>query len=201
MKTVLLSAACFFSWQAGVAGTARAGELDLDLGLQATHTQWDDDHGGGPTLSAAYLFRPWIGASFIGKEHYASVDERLMSYFSLNAIFRTKLERFRLSGTVGFVHQHEETRAALEDMPLASAFGVADGMRHRMATRAGVQLALPIRDRAKGDWYVGLDLDATYFAEAERGPRWMNSAGLSIGFTHDFSAKAPAPAAKKVAKQ
>jgi hypothetical protein len=198
MKTVLLSA-LLISWQAGAARPADAGELDLDLGLQATHTQWDDDHGGGPTLSAAYLFRPWIGASFIGKEHYATVDERYMSYFSVNALFRTKLERFRLSGTVGFVHQHEETRAAIDDQPIASAFGVADGIRHRMASRAGIQLALPIRDRAKGDWYIGLDIDATYFADDDRGPRWMNSAGLSVGFTHDFSAKAPAPA--KVAKK
>ena len=60
-----------------------------------------------------------------------------------------------------------------------------------MASRAGVQLAIPFHDRARGDWYVGLDLDGTVFAEAERGPRWMMSAGLSIGFTHDFTNKAP----------
>lgn len=176
-------------------GSARAGELDLNLGLQSTHTAWDDDHGGGPTLGATYMFRPWIGGSFIGKEHYGTIDDRLMSYFSLNVVVRTALDRFRLSGNVGFVHQHEETRAAIEDMPLASAFGVADGMRHRMASRVGGQLALPFRDRAKGDWYVGLDLDATYFAEEERGPRWMTSIGLSIGFTHDFSKQVkPVPA-------
>ncbi len=184
----------------GLTGAARAGELDLNLGLQTTHTAWDDDRGGGPTLGATYLFRPWIGASFIGKEHYATIDDRLMSYFSLNVVFRTSLDRFRLTGNAGFVHQHEETRAAIEDMPIASAFGVADGMRHRMASRAGAQLALPFRDRAKGNWYVALDLDATYFAEQERGPRWMTSAGLSIGFTHDFSKK-PAAVPAKVVKR
>jgi len=176
------------------AGTAGAGELDLDLGLQATHTQWDDDHGGGPTLSAGWLFKPWLGASFIGKEHYATIDDRYMSYFSVNALFRHSLDRFRISGTIGLVHQHEEPRAAIDSMPLESAFGVADGIRHRMASRAGVQLAIPFRDRAKGDWYVGLDLDATVFAEQTRGPRWMTSAGLSVGFTHDFTNKTPAPA-------
>ncbi len=179
----------------GVTGNARAGELDLNLGLQATHTAWDDDHAGGPTLAATYLFRPWIGMSFIGKEQYGSIDERLMSYYSVNAVFRTGLERFRLTGNAGFVHQHEETRAAIEDQPLASVFGVADGMRHRMATRAGGQLALPFHDHAKGDWYVGLDLDATYFADEDRGPRWMTSIGLSVGFTHDFS-KSAKPVAK-----
>lgn len=184
-------------------GTAQAGTLDLDLGLQATRTQWNDDHGGGPVLSASWLFRSWIGMSFVGKEHYSTIDDRYMSYFSVNALFRTEIDRFRLSGTAGVVHQHEEPRAAIDDMPFASAFGVADGIRHRMASRAGVQLALPIRDRAHGDWYVGLDLDATVFAEADRGPRWMTSAGLSIGFTHDFTNKpklAPARVAQKVAR-
>ncbi len=177
---------------AGLAGTTRAGELDLTLGLQATQTDWPDDTGGGPTGSAGWWFRPWIGASFIVKEHYAPVDERYLSYYSVNAAVRRDLGRLRLGVTLGFVHQHEETRAAIEAQPLASLFGVADGMRHRMGTRSGLQLALPFRDRAKGDWYVALELDGTVFAEADRGPRWMSSAGLSIGFTHDFSRRAPA---------
>jgi hypothetical protein len=184
----------------GAAGTANAGELDLNLGLQSTHTEWSGDTGGGPTLTAGYLFKPWLGAAFVGKEHYGKIDDRLMSYFSLNVLFRTKVERFRLSGTAGFVHQHEETRAAIEEQPIASAFGVADGMRHRMASRVGGQLALPFRDRAKGDWYVALDLDGTYFAEATRGPQWMTSIGLSVGFTHDFNRK-PQPAKAQVVRR
>jgi hypothetical protein len=169
-----------------------AGELDLNLGLQATHTAWSDDAGGGPTLGATYWFKDWIGASFIGKEHYAQVDQRYMSYFSLNAAFRTEAGPLWLVGTAGFVHQHEETKAAFDAQPLASMFGVADGMRHRMASRLGGQIAYPFSDREKGQWYVALDLDGTYFAEEERGPQWMQSVGLSVGFTHDFSKKKPA---------
>ena len=166
---------------------ALAGELDVNLGLQATHTEWTDDSGGGPTLGVTWWFKDWLGASFVGKEHYATVDDRYMSYFSLNAALRTEAGPLWLVGNAGFVHQHEQTMAAIEAQPIASAFGVADGMRHRMATRVGVQLALPFSDRAKGDWYVALDLDGTYFAEAERGPQWMQSIGISVGLTHDFS--------------
>jgi hypothetical protein len=178
---------------------AFAGELDLNLGLQHTHTAWSDDHGGGPTLNATWWFRDWIGASFIGKEHYAMVDERYMSYFSFNAAFRTEAGPLWLGANLGAVHQHEETKAAIDAQPIASAFGVADGMRHRMAGRAGFQIALPFKTREKGDWYVALDIDGTYFSEEDRGPRWMQSAGLSIGFTHDFSKKPPhkATVAKK----
>jgi hypothetical protein len=170
---------------------AAAGELDLGLGLQATHTGWSDDHGGGPAVSAGWWFNSWLGISFIAKEHYATVDDRFMSYFSLNGAVRRSVGGLRIAGTLGLVHQHEEPYAAIQHMPVASAFGVADGIRHRMASRAGLQLALPFRDRAKGEWYVALDLDATAFPEAERGPRWMSSAGLSVGFTHDFAKSSP----------
>ncbi len=174
----------------GASTPAVAGELDLNLGLQATHTEWADDVGGGPALGATWWFKDWVGASFIGKEQYAKVDSRYMSYFSVNAAFRHEAGPVWLGGTLGVVHQHEETRAAIDDMPVASAFGVADGIRHRMASRLGFQLAVPFKDRDKGDWYVALDLDGTVFAEAERGPRWMQSVGLSVGFTHDFAKKA-----------
>ena len=33
-------------------------------------------------------FADWIGASFIGKEQYATVDDRLLSYFSVNVAVR-----------------------------------------------------------------------------------------------------------------
>ena len=172
---------------AGHASSASAGELDIDLGLQATTTGWPDDHGGGPTLEAAWWFRPWLGASFIGKSHYATVDDRFMSYFSVNGSVRRAVGPLRLVGTLGVVHQHEESRAAIMEEPLASLFGVGDGIRHRMASRAGFSLGLPLSSHAHGDYYVALDIDGTLFADDDRGPRWMSSAGLSVGFTYDFA--------------
>jgi hypothetical protein len=173
-----------------LAGTATAGELDLGLGLQATTTAWPDDHGGGGSLDASWWFRDWIGASFVAKEQYAKVDDRFMSYFSFNAAGRHTFGPLRTTASLGLVHQHEEPRAAVMEQPLQSLFGVGDGIRHRMGGRAGVSLALPVTDHAHGDWYVALDLDATRFMEEDRGPAWMTSAGLSVGFTYDFAAKA-----------
>lgn len=170
-----------------LAGTASAGELAIDLGLQATTTGWPDDHGGGPALGAGWWFEPWLGATFIGKEHYATVDDRFMSYFSVNGAVRRTFGSLRLTGTLGVVHQHEEPRAAIMEQPLQSLFGVGDGIRHRMGSRAGASLALPLRTHGHGDYYVALDLDATVFADEDRGPRWMSSAGLSVGFTYDFA--------------
>lgn len=183
LKMSALAASLFAS------APAFAGELDLNLGLQATHTEWSDDTGGGPTVQIGYFFNDWIGATFVGKEHYAKVDDRYMSYLSVNAAFRHAAGPVWLGGTLGVVHQHEETMNAIKAQPIASAFGVADGMRHRMASRVGFQLAVPISKAAKGDLYVALDLDGTYFSEQDRGPRWMQSVGLSLGVTYDFTKK------------
>ena len=40
-----------------------------------------------------------------------------------------------------------------------------------------------MKQLARGDVYVALDLDATVFGDADRGPRWMAGAGLALGFT------------------
>jgi hypothetical protein len=166
---------------------AAAGELDIDLGLQATTSGWPDDRGGGATLEAAWWFRPWFGASFLGKSHYATIDDRFMSYFSLNASVRRALGPLRVIGSVGVVHQHEESRASIMERPLESLFGVGDGIRHRMASRAGFSLGLPFSTNHRRNYYVALDIDGTLFADNDRGPRWMSSAGLSVGFTYDFA--------------
>jgi hypothetical protein len=168
-------------------GPASAGELDMNLGLQATTTGWPDDNGGGPMLEAGWWFRPWLAATFVGKSQYATVDDRIMSYFSVNAALRRELGPVRLTGSLGVVHQHEESRAAIMEQPVQSLFGVGDGIRHRMASRAGFSLGLPFSTHDHGDYFVALDIDGTVFADTDRGPRWMTSAGLSIGFTYDFA--------------
>ena len=163
------------------------GLLDLGLGVQATTTGWPDDHGGGPALDAGYWFTPHIAATFVGKEQYATVDDRMMSYFSFNAAVRQVVGRLRLTESLGFVHQHEEPRAAIMESPVEALFGVGDGIRHRMGSRAGFSLGLPLSTHGHGDYYVALDLDGTVFMDEDRGPRWMSSAGLSVGFTYDFA--------------
>jgi len=171
------------------ARAADAGELDLDFGPQATTTAWPGDHGGGAALAATWYFRPWIGATFIGKEQYATVDDRILSYYSVNAAARDRLGLLRLIGTLGIVHQHEEPRSAIMEQPVQSIFGVGDGIRHRMAGRAGIELAWPFRSHAHGDYYLALALDGTLFADSDRGPRWMTSIGLAVGFSYDWSKK------------
>ncbi len=168
---------------------AHAGELDLNLGLQATTTEWPKDHGGGASLDLGYWITEHFGVKYIGKEHYAMVDDRLMSYLSLNAAAHHDFGRVTVTGTAGVVHQHEETRAALMDAPFSAALGIGDGIRHRAGGRAGISLAVPMFAYSRGDAYLAIDLDATLFSEDTRGPRWMSSGGVSFGFTFDLAKK------------
>ena len=170
----------FASARGGARRPASAGELDLDAGLTATTTAWPGDHGGGAALDASWWFRDWIGASFMRQGAVRHRRRRLLSYFSVNVAVRHPAGPLRLTGTLGLVHQHEEPRSALMDAPIEAALGVGDGIRHRAGGRAGLQLALPVKELALGDVYVALDLDATVFADDDRGPRWMAGAGLAL---------------------
>ncbi len=168
---------------------AHAGELDLNVGLQATTTEWPEDHGGGASLDLGYWFTEHFGVKFIGKEHYAVVDDRLMTYLSLNAAAHHELGRVKVTGAAGVVHQHEETRETLMEAPFSAALGIGDGIRHRAGGRAGVSLGVPVFAYSRGEGYLAFDLDVTMFTEDTRGPRWMSSGGVSFGFTFDFAKK------------
>ena len=171
--------------------SAHAGELDLNLGLQATTTDWPADHGGGGSLDLGYWFATIggtsLGAKYVGKEQYANVDERVMTYLSINAAVRQDLGAVRLVATAGLVHQHEETRDALMEAPFSAALGIGDGIRHRAGARSGLSIVMPVARYRRGEFYLAFDLDATVFTEDTRGPRWMSSGGVSFGATFDFA--------------
>lgn len=168
---------------------AHAGELDLNLGVQATTTDWPADHGGGGSLDLGYWFTSMFGVKYIGKAHYATVDERVMTYLSLNAAAHHDVGSVRVTGTLGVVHQHEENRSALMEAPFSAALGIGDNIRHRAGGRTGLSLGVPVFQYSRGEGYLAFDLDATVFTEDTRGPRWMTSGGVSFGFTFDLARK------------
>ena len=167
------------------AASARAGELDLGVGVGATTTSWRGDRGGGPTLDASWWLTDWLAATYAGKEQYAGVDERMLSYFSVGISARHAAGPTTVVGSLGVVHQHEEPWPGVEAQPVGSLFGVGDGIRHRAGGRAALHVIVPLHAHAHGDWFASLDLDATAFAD-DHGPSWMASAGASIGFSYDF---------------
>lgn len=180
---------------AAASSTARAGELDLALGLDSSSSSWEEDtHVGHGTFKLGYRFLwPWFQVTYLGKVGYATVDERVLTFLSLGVEVRPDwFERIRPYARASLVHQHEEPLVALEHQPFQSLIGVGDGLRHRGGGATAIGAELPFRDHRKGDWYAALELSGTYFPD-DRGPQTYLSAAGSIGFTWDFE-RAPAGA-------
>jgi hypothetical protein len=173
---------------AAASGTARAGELDVALGLDSSQSSWEEDtHVGHGTFKLGYRFLwPWFELTYLGKLGYATVDERILTYLSLGVELRPDwFERVRPYARASLVHQHEETLAAAEEQPFQSALGVGDGLRHRGGGAAALGVELPFSQHRKGDWYAALELASTYFPD-DRGPHSYYSAAVAIGFNWDF---------------
>lgn len=168
------------------AAPAHAGELDLSLGLDGSHSSWEGDRIGGGALEAGWAWRDWFQLSFLGRTSYASVDERLLYYFSLGVELRHPLGVTRPYLRAGLVHQHEEPIVALEHQPVQSLLGVGDGIRHRAGGDLALGLELPFYRLRAGDLYGAAQVLATWLPDP-RGPGWYLAAGLSIGMRWDFS--------------
>lgn len=188
MKTATASiAALVAALVAGGSQLARAGELDVALGLDAADSEWHEDHLSYGTFKLGYRFwQPWFQLTYIGKLGYASVDERLLTYLSLGPEIRPRLfDGVRPYARGLIVHQHEENVDAAQNQPYQSLVGVGDGIRHRGGLAAGLGLEIPIVEHLKGDVYASIDLAATYFPD-DRGPHRYLTAGASLGVNWDF---------------
>jgi hypothetical protein len=188
---------------------ARAGALDLSIGIDAGDSEWDD-HVSDGTFKLGYRFwRPWFEVVYLGKLGYANVDDRVLTYLSLGIEARPPIDTWRVRpyARAALVHQHEENRSSIDAQPWQSALGVGDGIRHRGGAMAALGLEIPFHDHAHGDWYAAIEADGTYFPD-DRGPHRYLSVGASVGFNWDFaaprasaSANEPRAAAATVARE
>lgn len=177
-------------------GSARAGELDLALGVDGSQSSWEEDtHVSHGTFKAGYrFFRPWFQLTWLSKLGYATVDERFLTYLSIGVELRPAwFDRVRPYARASTVHQHEEPIVAFENQPFQSAIGVGDGLRHRGGGALAAGVELPFSDHAKGDWYASFELQSTYFPD-DRGPHGYHSAALAIGMKWDLDRQPAAPA-------
>jgi hypothetical protein len=179
--TIALGAAFATAGAAPAAATpASRGTIDVALGLDGAASGWDDDQVGHSSVRVTYAVLPWLALGYFGKVGYGSVDERVLSCFSLGGELRTTLGRTRPYARLAVVHQHEESVASLSDSPLQSLLGAGPGIRHRSGGAASVGLDVPFRSHRRGDFFAALDLGATHFID-DRGPRWYLSMGLAVG--------------------
>jgi hypothetical protein len=157
--------------------------LQFGLGPNAALSTWRGDVAGGGSLRIGLLLLGAVAPDFITRLNYASVDDRVATYLSLGVTGYLPLRLIRPYARLAFVHQHEESRAAIGEDPSHAALGVGHGIRHRAGYAGGLGLDVPVLQRGRSTFTFGGDVTATRFPDP-RGPELYVAATFLASIHH-----------------
>jgi hypothetical protein len=143
---------------------------------------WRGDVAPYAPFWLGYRYKQLVSLDALTRLGYASVDQRVLTYISLGGTLWGHIGKVQPYLRLALVHQHEESRAAIDQDPHGALFGVGNGIRHRGGYAASVGFMMPFqRVRRLGEWYVGLDAWSTYFPD-NRGPAIYAGGSGWLGF-------------------
>ncbi len=186
-KLVALGAiAALTALSALTAPSARAGELQLDLGAAVRTSTWHGDYGGGFQVGGGYRFARVLAVDFAVWEEAARVDRRLNTGLTLGVTAALPREGIRPTLRAYFVHQHEEGLVSVEDHPFGTVAGIGAGIRHRAGLGARLGLEIPLAKKKRVEWVALAGLDATWFPVAALGPSAYFGVMGGIGLSYSL---------------
>jgi hypothetical protein len=162
---------------------ARAGDVQLDLGLGGEGSSWRGDGVGFGSLQLGYRFKDLIAPYFLARLGYGAVDQRLVTFLSLGAQVWGRIGKVRPFARFGLVHQHEETMSSVANEPFGAIFGVGDGIRHRAGLDGGLGVDIPFSKQKAWEFHARVELLLTGFPD-ERGPAIYGGGNLGLGFNY-----------------
>jgi hypothetical protein len=143
---------------------------------------WRGDLAAYAPFWLGYRYKQIVSLDALTRLGYATVDQRVLTYISLGGTIWGHLGKVQPYLRLALVHQHEESRAAIDADPHGALFGVGNGIRHRGGYAASAGFLVPFqRVRRLGEWYVGLDAWTTYFPD-NRGPAIYAGGSGWLGF-------------------
>lgn len=154
------------------------GELQARLGISGGLTNWSGDPSGYGSLMLGMRLFGIAGPFFQGRLGYSNVDQRVLTFlsFGVDANFPVS-EKVFPRAFVGFVHQHEESMAAVDNEPVGALLGIGSGIRHRAGVQAGLGLDIKIVGAPKYHILIGPELMGAYLGYSS-GPHWYGQAGI-----------------------
>ena len=167
---------------------ARAAEHEIvgATGGGALASTWRADFGAYAPFELSYRYKQLVSLDVVTRLGYAPVDQRMLTYLSIGGTIWGHLGMAQPYVHLALVHQHEESRPAIDADPGGAAFGVGNGIRHRGGFAGSLGFDIPITHvKNTGDWFVGMDTGATYFPD-NRGPGWYFAASAWLGFALDL---------------
>jgi hypothetical protein len=162
------------------APTPARGALVFSLGVAGGASEWRGDGlGYGGFAVGLRLWRvvtPFVGASL----GYARVDQRLLTRLTVGVdVGYTFAERYRPRVFAAFVHQHEESLAAVAEEPFGAILGIGGGIRHRAGAYFGAGFDWRFFQRGGVQLAVGPELSAMYLTYSS-GPSWYLFGGVAL---------------------
>lgn len=143
--------------------------IQLGVGPSGGASTWRGDGGAGGAARLGVLLFGVVAPDVVTRLTYSTVDDRMLTYLSLGATGYLPLRVVRPYARLAFVHQHEESRAAIEDGPGDAALGVGPGIRHRAGFAGALGAETIVGRQGKGVFTLGGDVTATHFPDP-RGP-------------------------------
>jgi hypothetical protein len=116
---------------------------------------------------------------FGGALGYAAVDERLLTRLDVGIdLGYTFAERYRPHLYVGFVHQHEESLAAVAQEPGGAVLGIGTGIRHRAGLHVGAGFDVRVWTSGAAQLSLGPELSMMDLGYST-GPQWYWFGGVT----------------------
>ena len=164
---------------------ARAGEVQLDLGLGGEGSSWHRDGAGFGSLQLGYRFKDIIAPYFLARVGYGAVDQRMLTFLSPGVQAWARIGKVRPFARFGLVHQHEETMSSVADEPFGAVFGVGDGIRHRAGLDGGLGVDIPFQKQKAWEFHLRAEALLTGFPDP-RGPALYAGGMLGLGFNYSL---------------
>ncbi len=165
----------------GAVQKKKRGELLLSISLLAGGTTWQGDPlGTGSLLLGLRLFSS-IALVVQGRLGYARIDQRQLTAILVGLLgggYLSEKVYGRLS--VSFVHQHEESIAAVAEQPAGALLGIGTGIRHRAGVQGNLGVDFVAYRQPKYDLTVGPEVAISYLTYST-GPSVYGFVGLSAG--------------------
>jgi hypothetical protein len=174
-----VAALCFTAVKCS-APPARGGEIQVATGPGAAASTWRGDGSFSQGLRLGYRFADLVAIDSVSRLGYGTVDDRVITYFSLGGTLYGRIGKVRPYIRLAFVHQHEEPLPGYREDPFGAFFGVGDGIRHRGGFGSSLGVDVPVHKGKSTELVLGVDATGSFFPDP-RGPQVYAGGSLWLG--------------------
>ena len=156
-------------------------QLLVGIGLSAGGSGWRGDALSAGSLTLGLRLYRAIALVVQGRLGYGRVDQRQLTAILIGLSgggYLSDRAYGRLNAS--FVHQHEESLAAVAEQPGGALLGIGTGIRHRAGFQVGIGCDFTVYRQPKYDLTVGPEAAFSYLTYSS-GPAMYGFAGVVAG--------------------